>query len=65
MSLEITCCSLTATDVVQVHTFDNSHNYSLDDVVSSQPSIRANRASKVLDDVLRSTPNYYFLFFIF
>ena len=47
---KITCRALGATDVVQVHTFENTHNHSLDDVVSSQPTIRANRASMVIDD---------------
>ncbi|RVW69317.1 hypothetical protein CK203_062749 [Vitis vinifera] len=44
--------------IVQVHTFRNVHNHSLEDVSSSQPLIRSNRASLVIDDVIRSTPNY-------
>ena len=55
---KITCCSLGATNVVQVHTFENTHNHSLDDVASSQPTIRANRASMVIDDVIRLTSEY-------
>ena len=55
---KITCRSLGATNVVQVHTFENTHNYSLDDVAFSKPTIRANRASMVIDDVIRSTPEY-------
>ena len=31
---------------------------SLDDVASSQPTIRANCASMVIDDVIHSTPEY-------
>ena len=55
---KITCHALGAANVVQVHTFENTHNHSLDDVASSQPTIRANRASMVIDDVIRSTPEY-------
>ena len=32
---KITCRALAITNVVQVHRFENSPNYSLDDVVSS------------------------------
>ena len=53
-----TCCALGATNVVQVHTFEKTHNHSLNDVASSQPTIRANRASMLIDDVIRSTPEY-------
>ena len=55
---KITCCALGAANVIQVHTFENTHNHSLDDVASSQPTIRANLASMVIDDVIRSTPEY-------
>ena len=55
---KITCRALGAANVVQVHTFENTHNHSLDDVSSSQPMIRANRASMVIDDVIRLTPEY-------
>ena len=55
---KITCRALGAANVVQVHTFENTHNHSLDDVASSQPTIRANRASMVIDDVIRLTPEY-------
>ena len=57
-SWKITCCVLGATNVVQVHMFENTHNHSLDDVSSSQPTIRANRTSMVIDDDIRSTPEY-------
>ena len=55
---KITCQALGVVNVVQVHIFENTHNHSLDDVTSSQPTIRANRASMVIDDVIRSTPEY-------
>ena len=45
----ITCCAIGLTNVVQVHTFEISHNHSLDDVTSSQSSIRAKRVSKMID----------------
>ena len=53
---KITCRVLGAANVVKVHTFENPHNHSLDDVASSQPTIRANRASMVIDDFICSTP---------
>ena len=55
---KITCRALGTVNVVQVHTFENTHNHSLDDVASLQPTIRANRASMVIDDVIRSIPEY-------
>ena len=55
---KITCRGLGTTNVVQVHTFENTHNHSLDGVASLQPTIRANRASMVVDDVIRSTSEY-------
>ena len=55
---KITCRALGVANVIQVHTFENTHNHSLDDVASSQPTIGANRASMVIDDVIRSTPEY-------
>ena len=55
---KITCCALGSTNVVQVHTFHNVHNHSLDNVASSQASIRSNCASMVINEVIRSTPDY-------
>ena len=55
---KITCRALGAANVVQFHMFENTHNYSLDDVASSQPTIRANRAPMVINNVIRSTPEY-------
>ena len=54
----ITCHAIGSAKVVQVHTFEISHNHSLDDVVSSQPSIIAKRVSKMIDDVIHFTPDY-------
>ena len=55
---KITCHTLGLANVIQVHTFHNVYNHSLDDVTSSQPLIRLNRASMVIDEVIRSTPDY-------
>ena len=55
---KITCRALGVMNVVQVHTFENTHNHSLDDVAFSQPIIRANHASMVIDDVIHSTLEY-------
>ena len=54
----ITCHAIGSTSIVQVHTFEIGYNHSLDDVASSQPLIKAKRVSKMIDDVIRSTPNY-------
>ncbi|RVX02316.1 hypothetical protein CK203_028452 [Vitis vinifera] len=45
-------------NIVQVHTFRNVHNHCLEDVALSQPLVRSTRASLVIDDVIRSTPEY-------
>ena len=47
-----------ASHLVQVHTFVNKHRHTVDDVVSSQSLVRCNRASKVIDDVIRCTLEY-------
>ena len=54
----ITCCAIGLAKVVHVHTFEIDHNHSLDDVASSQPSNKTKRVSKMIDDVICSTPNY-------
>ena len=54
---KITCHALGAANVVQVHSL-RIHNHSLDVVASPQPTIRANRVSMVIDDVIRLTPEY-------
>ena len=40
-----------------MHTFINDHSHTIDDVVASQPFVRSNRASMVIDEG-RSTPEY-------
>ena len=55
---KITCRAIGSANVVQVHTFEIGHNHNLDDVASSQPSIRTKRIYKMIDDVIRSTPDY-------
>ena len=47
-----------ASDVVQVHTFINEHNHSVDDVVASQSLVKPNRAVVVIDEVIHSTLDY-------
>ncbi|KAL6332031.1 hypothetical protein AAG906_020390 [Vitis piasezkii] len=46
------------TKIVQVHTFRNEHNHSLEDVSISEPVVRCNRATTMIDDVIRSNPDY-------
>ncbi|RVW62980.1 hypothetical protein CK203_059295 [Vitis vinifera] len=55
---KVTARAIGDSKIVQVHTFRNGHNHSLEDVSSSQPLIRSNHASLVIDDVIRSTLNY-------
>ena len=57
-SWKITFCVVGASHVVQLHTFVNEHRHTVDDIVSSQPLVRCNRDLKVIDDVIRSTPEY-------
>ena len=45
-------------NVVKVHTFINDHSHTIDDVVASQPFVRSNSASMVIDEVIRSTLEY-------
>ena len=45
-------------NIVQVHTFQNLHNHCLEDVALSQPLVRSTCVSLVIDDVIRSTPEY-------
>ena len=44
-------------NIVQVHTFRNRHNHFLEDLVSSQPLVRSNHASLLIDDVIWFTPD--------
>ena len=55
---KITCHDMGASHVVQVHTFVNEHRHTVDDIVSSQPLVRCNRALNIIDDVILSTPEY-------
>ncbi|XP_010659540.3 uncharacterized protein LOC104881341 [Vitis vinifera] len=55
---KVTARPIGDSNIVQVHTFHNHHNHSLEDVVACQPLVRSNRASLLIDDVIRSTPNY-------
>ena len=54
----ITCHAIGASDVVQVHTFQNEHSHTVDDVVASQPVVGSNCAVVVIDEVIQSTPEY-------
>ena len=56
---KITCRAIGSTNIVQVHTFRNVHNHSLEDVASCQPLVRSNRASLIIDNVIRSNPDYH------
>ena len=56
---KITCNAVGYTDTVQVHTFRNVHNHCLDDVASFKPLVRSNRASLVIDNAIRSNPDYH------
>ena len=45
---KITFRAVSASDVVQVHTFRNEHSHIMDDVVTSQPIARSNGATVVI-----------------
>ena len=55
---KIKCCSIGSSNVVQVHTFWNFYNHSLEDAASFQPLVKSTRASLVIDHVIWSTPEY-------
>ena len=44
--------------IVQVRTFRNEHNHSLEDVSIFELAVRCNRATTMIDDVIRSNPYY-------
>ena len=46
------------TKIVQVHRFRNEHNHSLEDVSIFEPAVRCNRATTMIDDVIRSNLDY-------
>ena len=54
----VTARAVGESNIVQVHTFQNRHNHSLEDVATCQPLVRSNHASLLIDDVIRSTPDY-------
>ena len=56
---KITCQAWGSTHIVQVYTFQNVHNHSLEDVASYKPLVRSNWASSVIDNVIQSNPDYY------
>ena len=55
---KITYRAMGASHLVQVHMFENEHRHIVDGLVYAQPLVRCNRASKVIDDVIRCTPKY-------
>ena len=55
---KVTARALRGFKIIQVHTFRNVHNHSLEDVASSQPLMRSKHTSLVINDVKRSSPNY-------
>ena len=55
---KITYRAVGALYLVQVHTFVNEHRHIVDDLVSTQPLVRCNQASKVIDDIIRCIPEY-------
>ncbi|XP_059591763.1 uncharacterized protein LOC100245246 isoform X1 [Vitis vinifera] len=55
---KVTARAIGESNIIQVHTFQNRHNHSLEDVAACQPLVRSNRASLLIDDVIRSTPDY-------
>ncbi|RVX00147.1 hypothetical protein CK203_026574 [Vitis vinifera] len=55
---KVTARAVGRTKIVQVHIFRNEHNHSLEDVSISEPVVRCNRATAMIDDVIRSNPDY-------
>lgn len=49
---------VSASNVVQVHTFVNEHNHIMEDVITSQPLVRSNHESTIIDEVIQSTLDY-------
>ncbi|KAL6338663.1 hypothetical protein AAG906_021480 [Vitis piasezkii] len=47
-----------ATRVVQVHTFRNIHNQSIEDASFGQPIVRTKQGRCMVDDVIRGSPDY-------
>ncbi|RVW82503.1 hypothetical protein CK203_046270 [Vitis vinifera] len=55
---KVTARAVGRTKIVQVHTFRNEHNHSLEDVSIFEPVVHCNRATTMIDDVIRSNPDY-------
>ncbi|RVW82814.1 hypothetical protein CK203_051179 [Vitis vinifera] len=53
---KVTARAVGGSNIVQVHTFHNHHNHSLEDVAACQPLVRSNQTSLLIDDVIWSTP---------
>ena len=55
---KITACIVGTTLMVQVHTFNNVHNHSVDDASFGQPVVHTKRCGRTMDDVIRGSPDY-------
>ncbi|RVW13140.1 hypothetical protein CK203_104955 [Vitis vinifera] len=44
--------------VIQIHTFRNIHNQSIEDVSFGQPAVHTKRGGRMVDDVIRGSPDY-------
>ena len=55
---KVTTCVVGRTKIVQVHTFINELNHSLEDVSVSKPIVHCNQATTMIDNVICSNPNY-------
>ena len=55
---KVTACVVWKTKIVQVHTFRNEHNHSLEDVSVLELVVHCNRAIVMIDDVIHSNPDY-------
>ncbi|RVW94428.1 hypothetical protein CK203_035725 [Vitis vinifera] len=58
MPLESNCSCCWENKNSSMHTFRNEHNHSLEDVSISEPVVRCNRATAMIDDVICSNPDY-------
>ena len=57
-SWKVTAPAVRRTKIVQVHTFRNEHNHSLEDVSVSELAVHCNRAIAMIDDVIHSNLDY-------
>ena len=44
--------------MIQIHTFRNIHNQSIEDVSFGQPAVHTKRGGRMVDDVIRGSPDY-------